>query len=197
MWELNGIIGRNEKPPGCAGNFSGTAVVMGCGRCVWDDLARFDPDREKADVIAINNMILHWQRRVHHGVSLHSEEPNLWRALRPFYQCETSHVVTHSWKNHEKPWPYSECDYTWDLELSKGGSSGLLAVMIGLALGYDRIILAGVPMDGSGHFYDPQDVITRQFTGSNIKLEWHWATKYFQGRVKSLSGQTREWLGEP
>lgn len=197
MHEINGVVIKNEKPPDIAGTCSGTAVIMGCGRTVWDDLARFDPVKEKAEVIAINNMILHWKARVHHGISLHPEEPNLWRALRYYYQCEGSHVVTHSYRKHGKECPLTECDIIWDIELSKGGSSGLFAVMVGLGLGYDRIILAGVPMDGGGHFYDPVATNTPQFTGQNIDLEWKWAGKYFNGRVRSLSGRTREWLGEP
>ena len=70
--------------------------------------------------------------------------------------------------------------------------------MIGLALGYNKIILAGVPLDGSGHFFDPPDKETKQFSGQNIDLEWKWANdKYIKGRVKSLSGRTKEWFGEP
>jgi hypothetical protein len=70
--------------------------------------------------------------------------------------------------------------------------------MVGLALGYDKIILAGVPIDGTGHFFDPPGKVVNQFLGTNIKEEWNNANRnYFKGRVKSLSGRTREWLGEP
>ena len=70
--------------------------------------------------------------------------------------------------------------------------------MVGLALGYERIIIAGIPLDGNGHFFDPPGAITKQFTGTNIKMEWDNARdKYFNGRVKSLSGNSRDWLGEP
>ena len=87
-------------------------------------------------------------------------------------------------------------DCIWDIERSGAGSSGLLACMIGLALGYDKIILAGVPLDDSGHFFDIPDVRT-SFNALNIQLEWKDADqKYLKGRVKSLSGYSAKWLGE-
>jgi len=204
MWEVNGIVGRDEKPPLCAGTESGVAAVLGSGRCIWDDLQKLEKliSLDKIGIIAINNMIMHYHRRVHHAVSLHPEEPPLWVALRKTNHGDTSHTHTHSHripKNADNtPVKNHGLDYIWDIELSKGGSSGLLATMIGLALGYNKIILAGVPLDGSGHFFDPAWEITRQFSGQNIDLEWKWANdRYIKGRVKSLSGRTRDWFGEP
>jgi hypothetical protein len=170
---------------------------MGCGRCIWDDLARVQ-DLDRIGTIAINNMILHHKGRVHHGVSMHPEEPNLWRALRPYYQCEGSHVTTHSYMKHGKI-GLTECDVVWGvIEGSGGGTSGILAVMVGLALGYDEIILAGVPLDNTGHFYDAPGKQDKTFGSDFIKIEWrNAADKYFRGRVKSLSGWTRELLGAP
>jgi len=197
MWELNGITGPGESPPRCAGNFSGVAVVMGCGRTIWDDLAQVK-DLDRIGVIAVNNMILHHKGRVNHGVSMHPEEPNLWRALRPYYQCEESHVTTHGYRKHDKA-GLSECDYVWgNIDGAMGGTSSILAVIVGLALGYDEIILAGVPLDGDGHFYDPPGKTLNMFNSDFIKMEWtNTEHNYFQGRVKSLSGWTRELLGAP
>ena len=206
MWESNGIYGRADihPMPKCAGNYSGTAVVLGSGRSIWDDCAKIDFD--KVEVIAVNNMIMHHKGRVHHGVSLHPEEPPLWRQLRWTNQCEPSYVHTHSHRLPENndnlpPQEFKTrhgLDYLWVIEGGRGGSSGLFACMVGLALGYERIIIAGIPLDGNGHFFDPPGAITKQFTGTNIKMEWDNARdKYFNGRVKSLSGNSREWLGEP
>lgn len=219
LWESNGIYGRADihPLPKCAGNYGGTAVVMGSGRCIWEDCARIDFN--KVHVIAINNMIMHHKGRVHHGVSLHPEEPPLWRQLRWTNQCEPSYVHTHSHRLPENndnlpPQEFKTrhgLDYLWVIEGGRGGSSGLFACMVGLALGYERIIIAGIPLDGNGHFFDPPgniprinnegkfiDASTKQFTGTNIEYEWKNADqKYFKGRVKALSGKPREWLGEP
>ena len=157
---------------------------------------RFDPETNHAAVIAVNNMILHWKGRVHHGVSMHPEEPGLWRALRPYYQCEGSHVHTHGYRKHNKP-GIPECDYIWDIPAGKGGTSSLLAVFVALGLGYERVVLCGVPMDNTGHFYDPASKIDRTFGSDFIEMEWRKAEKHFAGRVRSVSGRTRDWLGEP
>jgi hypothetical protein len=204
LWESNGIYGRGEKAPACAGNSHGTAVVLGSAKCIWDDCAKID--FTKVEVIAINNMIMHWKGRVWHGVSLHPEESPLWRQLRWTNQCEESYVHTHCHRlpeNNDNLPPYDfktrhGLDYIWEIEGGRGGSSGLFATMVGLALGYDKIILAGIPIDGTGHFFDPPGKVVTQFLGQNIKEEWLNANaKYFKGRVRSLSGRTREWLGEP
>jgi len=204
LWTMNGIVGRGDEAPSCAGTESGVAAVLGCARCIWDDLEKLKSlvDINKIGIIAINNMIMHYHGRVHHGVSLHPEEPPLWRALRKTNHGETSHVHTHSHripKNNDNTFIKNHgLDFIWDIERQGGGSSGLLAVMIGLALGYNKIILAGVPLDGNGHFFDPPETVTGQFSGMNIDLEWKWANdKYIKGRVRSLSGRTREWFGEP
>lgn len=194
-WLVNGIEGRGDTPPPCAGNFSGPAVVLGTGRSVWDDLHYKFALEERMGVIAVNNMILHFKGRVHHGVSLHPEEPILWSQLRRFYQCEASHVVTHSYRIPEA---FKACDYIWDIEGAYAGTSSLLAVMVGLALGYNKIVLAGVPLDGAGHFYDPPQTETRQFTSSSVQSEWIKAAQlWLAGRVRSCSGWTQELLGGP
>ncbi|MFA5409037.1 MAG: hypothetical protein WC343_09750 [Bacilli bacterium] len=196
-WEINGIRGRGEAPK-CAGNQRGLAVVMATGRCVWDDvLYHFDPESNHAHVIAVNNMILHWKKRVHHGVSMHPEEPGLWRALRRYYQGEESHVHTHGYRKHNKP-ELEEVDYVWDIPRAKGGTSTLLAVYIGLALGFNRIVICGAPLDNTGHFYDPAAREDKTFGSDFLKTEWMKSIREdFKGRVRSVSGRTKQWMGAP
>lgn len=207
LWESNGIFGRGEKAPVIAGQYSGTAVVLGSARCIWDDMDKIDFDSPKVQVIAINDMIMHYKGILSHAVSLHPEEPPLWRQLRWTNACASGgHIYTHSHRlpeNNDNLPPYEfktrhALDFLWEIEGGRGGSSGLFACMVGLALGYERIILAGIPIDGTGHFFDPPDKKVNQFLGQNITWEWENARdKYFQGRVKSMSGRTMEWLGYP
>lgn len=82
------------------------------------------------------------------------------------------------------------------------GTSGFNAVLTGLGLGYEEIILAGIPLDDSGHYFDPPNTrtkFTQEVPTLNGELK-HWADaerNLFKGRVKSLSGRTREVLGAP
>jgi hypothetical protein len=148
--------------------------------------------RSQAGIIAINGMILFWPRRVHHGVSMHPAELRLWKELRAIYggDRDPGVVLTHSYK--------PPGDVVWDIHGAINGTSALLAVMVGLALGYEKIILAGVPMDGGGHLYDPPGTESTQFTQDWLEAEWKQISAvYFNDRVRSLSGRTRDWLGAP
>jgi hypothetical protein len=209
MWIIRGIAGRGEAPA-CAGTRNGAAVVMGTARCVWDDIARCrsklllatDRGQEAAPtgtrfkVIAINGMVLFYPGRIHHAVSMHPAELGHWQKLREIYgDRDPSTFLTHSYRRPEEGGPP---DVVWDIQGAIAGTSGLLAVMVGLALGYQRIILCGVPLDGSGHVYDDPETITRQFTQEWLAMEWAKAGKqYFDDRVRSMSGNTRAWFGEP
>jgi hypothetical protein len=64
-------------------------------------------------------------------------------------------------------------------------------------LGYEEIVLAGIPMDNAGHYFDPPWVAT-DLADSAVATVWREARdRVFDGRVKSLSGNTRDWLGAP
>lgn len=88
---------------------------------------------------------------------------------------------------------------------SQGGSSGMLGVQVGLAIGHppyqnepqiDRLILCGIPMEKSKRYDDNQ--IWRE---AELYRE-HWI-KFFgdnpqhKDRVRSMSGWTKELLGGP
>ena len=194
-WESNGIEGRGEFPPVLANRYNGRAIVMGTGRSIWNDLSRFK--HKGYGVIAVNNMILHYKGRVDHACSMHPEEPELWKELRTAYECEQGEIITHSpcTSPHGKE---HKTDYTWAIDDSGGGTSSLFAVMLGLALGYNRIVLCGVPMDDSGHFYDPEGYKDGAFRANYIRNEWSKSKiYYFKDRVRSMSVWTEDLLGRP
>jgi len=65
-------------------------------------------------------------------------------------------------------------------------------------MGYDEIILAGIPCDDSPRFFDPPGKRHEAFGRETVWDEWLRAKNaVFDGKVKSLSGNTRTWLGEP
>lgn len=184
-----GLRGDHPVPP-CAGNYAGLeAIVCGSGRGLWDDLARLQLGRR--DVVAVNFGGSHLPVIVTHWCSLHHDQLKHWVGLRSLMYPDNAGIITHSITRAEG------VDHVWAPENGGGGCSGLFAAMVGLWLGYSRVILCGVPEDGNGHFYDPP---RSAGTYSNIGAESAWryaADRIFQGRVKSLSGLTRTILGEP
>ncbi len=69
------------------------------------------------------------------------------------------------------------------------GSSSLLGVQAGLeVLGYDKIIMCGCPLEGGNLKGDKYD---------QFRKGWEARTKEIAGKVKSMSGWTRDLTGEP
>jgi len=172
------------KPlPEIAGTYSGRILVCGGARCIWDDLADFLPEiRGGVHVMCINDLGMHYPYSFKHWYSNSADELKVWSQARR-RDLDNGHTL-HSCNpgaGHLWPWPGH-------------GTSGLNAVYTALALGYDDIILCGIPLDDSGHYFDPP------WRGSNFTHEvpemkwWKNAVQYFDGKVSSRSGRTRELL---
>lgn len=81
----------------------------------------------------------------------------------------------------------------WRHAPSWGGSSGLFGVAAAIEAGATRIVLCGVPLDGSGHFDDPQpwkDAL-------RYRAAWTCRRPQLIPVCRSMSGWTRELLGAP
>lgn len=78
------------------------------------------------------------------------------------------------------------------------GTSGLYAVQIALEdLGFDGVILAGCPIDAAHGTRDPKSLMTEPDRVERYKPEWRLALPHIGERTRSMSGWTRELLGEP
>jgi hypothetical protein len=75
-----------------------------------------------------------------------------------------------------------------DLNNEKSGSSALLGVLTAIDLGYDKIILCGCPLEGKDKKQHPYKVFQKAWI---IKLH------IIAAKVRSISGWTKEYLGEP
>lgn len=170
-------------------------VICGGARCVWEDLEPFCPHVRGGGyhIMAVNDVGMHIPLDLRHWFSNSAQELSQWVECRRNGYNRT--VLTHSLRANPGivkyiwPWPGH-------------GTSSLNAVYTGLRMGYDPIILCGVPLDDSGHYFDPPWVKTnfaREVPANNENLKW-WsnaAEKVFEGKVKSMSGRTRDVLGSP
>lgn len=160
------------------------AVILGGARCLWEDLAALGKWRQDAATFAVNMAGLHYEERIDHWVTLHPEKfckDVMPKRLPPLNQDYTvwSHARKH--KNVQKTIP------DW------GGSSGLLAVKVSLTLEFDKIVLAGVPMDPQPHFDRPGEWLDYV----SYRRNWIKFKPAMQDRVRSMSGWTKELLGGP
>jgi hypothetical protein len=192
-----------HSAPGVANSFSGRLVVCGSARCLWDDLAIAKIETsflDGADFMAIKQvgMYLPQDMKPRHWAGCHGERFQWLVPLRRdgyYFRGRNGERQVHPQKlgimvHADKLWPM--VDHAWPGPLT--GTSSLFGVRVGLALGYEEVLLCGVPLDDSGRFYDaPWD------KGVDLNVatmdEWEQYMPALQGRVKSMSGRTRELLG--
>lgn len=170
-------------------------MVMGTGYTLWDDLTKVW-ELHKGHLMAVNRVILDFCDPLEHAVGCHPHELLLFGLWRRSAYPTHEHMYTHSCCIHDIP-SYEEHlipQFLWDFKGYYNGSSTLYGVLAGLEMGYEEVILAGVPMEG-GYYCNP-------FWSFDYKDafmdDWEKAKKnVFDGRVTSLSGLTRELLGAP
>jgi hypothetical protein len=184
--------------PSIANTESGNCIVIASGRCLWDDLEACPfvakDHLPKCDVIGVNFAGVFWHNPLKHWVSIHGEYFKYWFTWRR-EQMKHEEPQTHSTDRK----PSRESPYVkniWPF-VNSGGTSGLCAIYVALGLGYSKVILCGLPLDASGHFYTSP---YRKHAFGNRSQEKCWENSrdlYFKDRVRSMSGKTKEIIGYP
>lgn len=105
---------------------------------------------------------------------------------------QTHRAVTEGTRFHTVPTEAALPEWieTWDIPIS--GSSGLFALRLALHMGFARVLLCGIPLDGSGHFYDPPGA-----AGYFTDQRPYWEPFRNHPSVRATSGYTRELFGPP
>jgi hypothetical protein len=159
------------------------ALVVGGASCVWDDLAALGSWRPDL-TIAVNDAIAAYPHRIDHAATLHPEKFGGWIEERYKRQGNLD-FVTWSRRNPEL---VDRILTGWNQ-----GSSGMFAVGVALEMGAERVILAGVPMTETPHFFNAEP-----WAGVRHHRDaWEKRADEMRGRVVSCSGWTRELLGGP
>lgn len=193
-------LGAADWPEKYVGRVDGgRLMVVASGRCVWDDVAAAGgvPSPESGiHVMAVNDMICYWPGSLRYAYSNDRRMLPAWiGARRPSHkQRDARAIEVHTLRvgPADGHWPFPG-----------HGTSSLNACYVGLAMGYDDIVLCGAPLDNSGHFFDPPWVATNFETevpphGAQPELPkwWREARRLLKGKVRAMSGRSREALGE-
>lgn len=163
-------------------------IITGSAENLFLDLAHLREELIKppeCDVICVNRSVLYYPFFFQHWASLHAD---LIRDLQ--WVKNKCSFKTHSHR------PAPGIDKVWPID-AWNGDSGLFAARIAVRMEYTKIILCGIPLDSRRKIYQIKENGNSFDCTSNLKLWQGTARDEFEGRVKSMSGNTREILGEP
>ena len=171
--------------------FKGKLIIVASARCVWEDLSKIRINTEEMDLMAVNDIGMHLPYKLKHWYSNDNVMlPNWLAARRPKFRRDPGYdekqpIITHSC------YPSGAIKYHW--ETPGHGTSGLNAVYVALLMGYDDIVIAGMPLDDSGHYFDApweKSNFTREAPDRDDGIRyWSNAARYFDNKVRVISGR--------
>jgi hypothetical protein len=177
------------------------ALCLGSASSIWQDLeqasALFDAIGAEPDVvIGVNRFARDYPGSLDGWVTLHSEHMRRWVDERRAAGLpdHRSYWTQRNLNTYLTPGLNMQTVDPW------GGSSGLLAVNVALnGFNADRVICCGIRLDRTAHFNVGQeaDVPEQWKEAERYRARWRAVEKELDGRVKSVSGWTMEFLGAP
>lgn len=192
--------------PAIVGRYSGKGlVVCADAACIWDDLERFGCKRthrlgsvykEGFDFLTVNKLVEVFPGNIEHA---YSNEPVL---LAKFIAARRSEYA----REFDGPRHTHSCQAgaKWHWPFGGHATSLLSATLAGVAMGYGQVVICGGPLTDGPHNGEPpwrKTGFTREAADSvDDKINRYWKRARdmaFQGRVKSMSGRTKDWLGAP
>jgi len=186
------------------------ALIVGCASCVWDDVrAAFDLCNYHA-IYCVKQMGIHWPGKFEVFVTLHPEAMDSYEHQRKVLGFPDGYQIVappakELGMHGEKGNIARRVSYLWpNSDGSSSASSGIYGAKIALDDGFERAVLAGVPMTPEGGHFLPE---TKSVTGGTRGKVWtgcgafeigfNNALPYLMNRVKSMSGRTQKVLGAP
>lgn len=192
-------------------------LVVGSAPSLYADLEAARVAAPDHEVMLVNGACAAVEA-AEHMLAGHTDKAPEFAAARdaafPFALPLRVHATYDASKGRQPPreqWPMVT-DWWPQAEFSSGATSAGKAALIGLAMGFERVILCGCPMDGTGYFPGESKGIGQlracQRIGDPTKQQAATIRRYkermaelaagvFKGRVRSMSGYTRTLLGAP
>lgn len=167
------------------------AFVIGGAKNVWTDLKQAYEICGKPDYrVVVNDMGVEFQGDIDCWVSYHPDLLLRWIEKREKANLKPAAVLYVGTSRGKKRPEHAKVLNT------RGGSSGMLATYAALKEGATHVILSGVPIDPTlPNIFNK--VGTPWVDGRHYQMHWKRDYKKLRVKVRSMSGFTRELLGEP
>lgn len=166
-------------------------IGLGGAESVWSDLdaARALVGDRDYHIGAVNEAARDFPGHLDLWCTLHQEKLEKWQRGRERAGRNTDYLCC-SHKGH----PLARVDRIYK-EVWPGSSGLFLCTTAVLALGYEKVIICGIPMDGRPHYHKQQEWRDAE----HYRRAWSRASRHphMEDRIKSMSGWTREKLLGP
>lgn len=172
-------------------------IVLGTAPSMWSDLeaARAILGSMQWDLIAVNGAGILYTDPITLWASVHGYQLVKWMRKREEQGLDMGFKA---YGNFAKSEPSADV-IRWNRP-NGGGSSGLYATLTALELGYDQLILCGIPISGdTRHSYDTEElaVVKADCPYESYRSGWIKSHEELKDKVRSMSGWTAEKLGKP
>ena len=177
-------------------------LVTGDGLSLIEDVKAFESWGIPHDLFCCNRSLLYFQRPVNHWAAVDSEECT-W--LSQYYNPDNGHFLRHSiggCLGFDAYWQAKGVQTEFGKRLWIG-NTGYFAILCALAMGYQKIVASGMPLDRSRHWYDPENAQGPTWLGDVYTIWMDFKMKSpHADKVRSMSGYsafilgdaTREWF---
>ncbi len=177
------------------------ALVVGSAACIWDDVKAAKELCSFDAVCCVKRAGIAWPDRFDVWATLHPEFMDDYEARRKAaglpdgYEIvapKPSEVGMHGSKGNIA----RRVSYLFP-EMNASAGSGIYGAKVMVDAGY-RVILAGIPMTNEPHFMKHELWGTAAWGGLGSFLDgFNKSVPYLIGKVRSMSGRTKEILGSP
>lgn len=176
-------------------------LVTGDGRSLPHDITAFLSWNIEHDVYAIGRSLKAYPGHIDHYADVDGdsavwvvsnlEKNNPEKCNGYVYKHTLGEVkgFNVAWDIEQSPWDMDEV--MWH------GSTSLFCALTAVAMGYERVVLAGCPLDSAGHWYHAASETGPSWHGKCYTAWLDFARSDESKRVRSLSGYTKQIVGEP
>ena len=178
-------------------------LVVGDGDCMRQDLDRFLSWQVAHDASAVGRAIKEYPGYVRHWFC-GDGDLSIWWARNLTNGNGTIKHTLGEIEAFDADWDMIQDDYKYGTITGEGnlsrihGTSALFATLAGLALGYEKIILAGCPLDMNGHYYWPEknkETLGPIWMGTDFMAWLDFAGQEEARKVRSMGGYTAKMIG--
>ena len=174
--------------------------ITGDGKTLPDEVKEFESWGIPHDLYCVNRSLLYFQRQVDHWAAIDIEESAWFSEYVNNDVCPERTIHRHTIGECTIGYDiYWERDFPFEHDYQKRiwiGNTGYFATLTAVEIGYEKIILAGMPLDNKSHFYDQEELPGPTWTPICFTQWMDFKMKRPEAdRVRSMGGYSAFMLG--